>query len=50
MQVNESDRDALTPLWERQRAHRFYFREGMVVTSFHFNKALSQRPTSIKFS
>jgi GNAT superfamily N-acetyltransferase len=35
---------------QRQQAHKFYFREGMVVTSFHFNKALSQRPTSIKFS
>ncbi|HEY6986450.1 MAG TPA: GNAT family N-acetyltransferase [Rhodanobacteraceae bacterium] len=25
---------------QRQQAHRFYFREGMVVTSFHFGKAL----------
>ena len=25
---------------QRQQAHRFYFREGMVVTSFHFAKAL----------
>jgi len=26
---------------QRQQAHKFYFREGMVVTSFHFNKTLS---------
>ncbi len=25
---------------QRQQAHRFYFREGMVVTSFHFAKPL----------
>lgn len=25
---------------QRQRAHQFYFREGMVVTSFHFDKKL----------
>jgi GNAT superfamily N-acetyltransferase len=25
---------------QRQQAHRFYFREGMVVTSFHFGKRL----------
>lgn len=25
---------------QRQQAHKFYFREGMVVTSFHFGKAL----------
>jgi GNAT superfamily N-acetyltransferase len=25
---------------QRQRAHKFYFREGMVVTSFHFRKPL----------
>jgi len=25
---------------QRQQAHRFYFREGMVVTSFHFGKPL----------
>ena len=23
---------------QRQQAHKFYFREGMVVTSFHFDK------------
>jgi len=26
---------------QRQQAHKFYFREGLVVTSFHFNKQLS---------
>ena len=25
---------------QRQQAHKFYFREGMVVTSFHFAKPL----------
>lgn len=25
---------------QRQQAHKFYFREGMVVTSFHFRKTL----------
>lgn len=25
---------------QRQQAHKFYFREGMVVTSFHFGKPL----------
>ena len=25
---------------QRQRAHKFYFREGMVVTGFHFGKSL----------
>jgi GNAT superfamily N-acetyltransferase len=25
---------------QRQQAHKFYFREGMVVTSFHFRKPL----------
>ena len=25
---------------QRQQAHRFYFREGMVITSFHFRKSL----------
>jgi GNAT superfamily N-acetyltransferase len=25
---------------QRQRAHKFYFREGMVVTAFHFDQAL----------
>jgi GNAT superfamily N-acetyltransferase len=27
---------------QRQQAHKFYFREGMVVTSFHFAKPLAQ--------
>ena len=35
---------------QRQQAHKFYFREGMTVTSFHFNKKVSERPTSVKFS
>jgi GNAT superfamily N-acetyltransferase len=25
---------------QRQKAHRFYFREGMTITSFHFVKPL----------
>jgi GNAT superfamily N-acetyltransferase len=27
---------------QRQQAHKFYFREGMVVTSFHFAKPLTR--------
>ncbi|MGZ5036098.1 MAG: GNAT family N-acetyltransferase [Usitatibacter sp.] len=34
---------------QRQRAHRFYFREGMAITSFHFDKKISKTPTGIKF-
>jgi GNAT superfamily N-acetyltransferase len=32
----------------RTQAHKFYFREGMVVTSFHFNKKISDAPTGVK--
>ena len=35
---------------QRQQAHRFYFREGMTITSFHFDKKLSAHPTGIKLS
>ena len=31
----------------RQRAHRFYFREGMTISSFHFTKKISARRTGI---
>ena len=34
----------------RQQAHKFYFREGMTITSFHFDKKISKNPTGIKFS
>jgi GNAT superfamily N-acetyltransferase len=34
----------------RQQAHKFYFREGMTITSFHFDKKISAHPTGIKFS
>ena len=33
---------------QRARAHRFYFREGLAVSSFHFVKKLSTRETGIK--
>jgi hypothetical protein len=33
----------------RQQAHKFYFREGMTITSFHFDRKVSKRPTGIKF-
>lgn len=33
----------------RQKAHKFYFREGMTITSFHFDKKVSARTTGIKF-
>jgi hypothetical protein len=32
----------------RQQAHKFYFREGMTITSFHFDKKVSKTPTGIK--
>ena len=32
----------------RQQAHKFYFREGMTITSFHFDKKISKTPTGIK--
>ncbi len=35
---------------QRQQAHKFYFREGMTVTSFHFDKKISAAPTGIRFS
>lgn len=34
------DNLALDSGTQRQQAHKFYFREGMVVTSFHFGKKL----------
>ena len=34
----------------RQQAHKFYFREGMTITSFHFDKKISNNNTGIKFS
>ena len=35
---------------QRQQAHKFYFREGMTITSFHFDKKISQEQTGIKVS
>jgi hypothetical protein len=35
---------------QRQQAHKFYFREGMTITSFHFDKKVGAAPTGIKFS
>ena len=35
---------------QRQQAHKFYYREGLVVTSFHFNKKLSDLPSGAKLS
>jgi GNAT superfamily N-acetyltransferase len=29
---------------QRAQAHKFYFREGMTVTSFHFGMSLDERP------
>ncbi|MGZ5035133.1 MAG: N-acetyltransferase family protein [Usitatibacter sp.] len=31
----------------RQQAHKFYFREGMTISSFHFDKKISGKPTGI---
>jgi hypothetical protein len=35
---------------QRQQAHKFYFREGLVVTSFHFDKKIGKNPTGTKLS
>ena len=35
---------------QREQAHKFYFREGMTITSFHFDKKISKNPTGTKFS
>ena len=32
---------------QRQQAHKFYFREGMVVTSFHFGKKTRMKPINV---
>lgn len=32
----------------RQQAHKFYFREGMTISSFHFDKKVSKNLTGIK--
>jgi len=34
---------------QRQQAHKFYFREGMTITSLHFDKKISKNQTGIKF-
>jgi hypothetical protein len=34
---------------QRQQAHKFYFREGMTITSFHFDKKIGKTSTGIKF-
>jgi GNAT superfamily N-acetyltransferase len=33
---------------QRDQAHKFYFREGMTITSFHFTQVLSERPIGLK--
>jgi GNAT superfamily N-acetyltransferase len=33
---------------QREQAHKFYFREGMTVTSFHFTRQVSDRATGLK--
>ena len=35
---------------QRQQAHKFYFREAMTITSFHFDKKISKQITGIQFS
>ena len=35
---------------QRQQAHKFYFREGMTITSFHFDKKIGKTSTGVKFS
>jgi GNAT superfamily N-acetyltransferase len=46
----ECDNFSLDSGCQRQQAHKFYFREGMTITSFHFDKKVSAKPTGIKFS
>ena len=41
----DCDTFALDSGTQRQQAHKFYFREGMTITSFHFNKKVSERPS-----
>ena len=33
---------------QRNQAHKFYYREGMTITSFHFTQVLSDRPIGLK--
>jgi len=33
---------------QRDQAHKFYYREGMTITSFHFTQVLSERPIGLK--
>jgi len=33
---------------QRNQAHKFYYREGMTITSFHFTQAVSDRATGLK--
>jgi GNAT superfamily N-acetyltransferase len=35
---------------QRQQAHKFYFREGMTVTSFHFDMKVGPGPTGVRFT
>ena len=39
----QCDMFALDSGAQRQQAHKFYFREGMTITSFHFNKPIGSR-------
>ena len=32
---------------QRQQAHKFYFREGMTVTAFHFSKTVAEKPEGL---
>ena len=44
----ECDTFALDSGTQRQQAHKFYFREGMTITSFHFDKKVSGRRSSAR--
>ena len=35
---------------QRRQAHKFYFREGMTISSFHFDKKIAKTSTGVKFS
>jgi GNAT superfamily N-acetyltransferase len=44
----ECDTFALDSGCQRQQAHKFYFREGLTITSFHFTRTLKGIPLSEK--
>jgi GNAT superfamily N-acetyltransferase len=46
--ARECDTFSLDSGTQRREAHKFYFREGMTITSFHFDRKVSARQTGIR--